>query len=69
MLSAAIAAATAAPGPSVLVLQDRAWDAQTLGEAMAALGSWDGQVLITSTIEPELPVKGWKVVRIGGGEE
>lgn len=69
MLSAAIAAATAAPGPSVLVLQDRAWDAQTLGEAMSALGSWDGQVLITSTIEPELPVKGWKVVRIGGGEE
>ena len=69
MLSAAIAAATAAPGPAVLVLQDRAWDAQTLGEAMAALGRWDGQVLITSTIEPELPVTGWRVVRIGGGEE
>jgi hypothetical protein len=49
--------------PAVIILEDRAWDGSTLAAVMRAYASFDGQVIIASTVRPRgRPSKGWKII-------
>ena len=50
---------------SVLIPEDRAWDARTLAQVMRALSAFPGQVLMASTTKPagRLP-SGWTIVNM-----
>jgi len=62
---------------SVLIPEDRAWDPKTLSLVMRAYGSFNGQVIMASTIRPKGKVpKGWTIIDMDevsaawlGGEE
>ena len=49
--------------PAVLIPYDRAWDARTLSAVMRGFLSFEGQVIIASTIRPlGRPPKGWTII-------
>ena len=49
--------------PALLVLEDRAWDKETLAEVMKVLQKFEGQVVIQSTIKPKGRIpSAWTVV-------
>lgn len=49
--------------PILLVVDDRAWDSETLAEVMKGLGKFQGQVVIQSTVKPKGRMSSdWNVV-------
>ena len=62
---------------AVLIPEDRAWDPKTLSAVMRAYGSFNGQVIMASTVKPRGKApKGWTVIDMDevseawlGGEE
>ena len=49
--------------PAILVPYDRAWDTRTLSAVMRGFLSFEGQVIIASTVRPMgRPPKGWTVI-------
>lgn len=61
----AIGAALVKPGQlSILFPEERAFDPQTLTQTLLALTQSDGQVVLTSTIEPSSVPDGWTVIRL-----
>lgn len=58
------------PGCVILALQDRAWDASFLSDALRALvagtqGIANIQVFIQSTVEPDSAIEGINIIRVG----
>lgn len=48
---------------ALLVVEDRAWDSETLASVMRGLSKFDGQVIIQSTVKPKgRTPKGWTVI-------
>lgn len=48
---------------AVLIPEDRAWDPKTLSSVMRAYGSFNGQVIMASTVKPRGKVpKGWTII-------
>jgi hypothetical protein len=56
------------PSDSVNVLtpDDRGWDPATLGQVMAAVQDYGGQVIIMSTVTPDEWEEDWSVIHLGG---
>ena len=54
----------------VIIPEDRAWDAKTLGATMKAFAKIPAQVIIASTVRPagKLP-KGWTLIEVGTQEK
>lgn len=53
----------------LLVVEDRAWDPETLASVMRSLSKFDGQVVMQSTIKPKgRTPKGWTVVETDRSE-
>lgn len=51
--------------PAVLVPEDRAWDAKTLGAVMSAYSKFTGQVVMASTVAPQGDIPdGWTIVNM-----
>lgn len=50
---------------AILTPEERAFDADTLGEVMEALKAAPGQVILTSPVEPPSPIEGWTMLRRG----
>lgn len=50
---------------AILTPEERAFDADTLGEVMQALKAAPGQVILTSPVEPPSPIEGWTMLRRG----
>tara|TARA_R100000152_G_C6781199_1_gene215210 strand:+ start:3495 stop:5087 length:1593 start_codon:yes stop_codon:yes gene_type:complete len=49
--------------PRVIIPEDRAWDKKTLAAVMRSFNSFDGQVLMASTIRPQgRTPKGWTII-------
>ena len=49
--------------PSILIPYDRAWDTRTLSAVMRGFLSFEGQVVIASTVRPMgRPPKGWTII-------
>ena len=59
----AVASKLDASEPAILVPYDRAWDSRTLSAVMRGFLSFDGQVIIASTVRPMgRPPKGWTII-------
>ena len=51
--------------PIVLIPEDRAWDSRTLAAVMRGFGSFDGQVILASTIRPHgRPSGAWTIINL-----
>jgi hypothetical protein len=51
--------------PIVLIPEDRAWDSRTLAAVMRGFGSFEGQVIIASTIRPHgRPSSAWTIINL-----
>ncbi|QDP63143.1 MAG: hypothetical protein GOVbin2277_70 [Prokaryotic dsDNA virus sp.] len=62
-VSMAVTSKMAKDKPAVLVPYDRAWDTRTLSAVMRGFLSFDGQVVIASTVRPMgRPPKGWTII-------
>jgi hypothetical protein len=60
----AAVAAVCSRGTGVVIPRERAHDTGTLGEAMRALATAPGQIILTSTVLPEGSTDGWQVIDV-----
>jgi DNA repair exonuclease SbcCD ATPase subunit len=63
VLLALASSQSAGKDPSVLVPEDRAWDADTLTLVMHSLSDSTSQIIIMSTVKPQ-QVRGWSIVEL-----
>ena len=62
-ISMAVSERMRSSSPVVLIPEDRAWDGKTLSSVMRAFSTFDGQVIMASTIRPTgRTPRGWKIV-------
>jgi hypothetical protein len=66
MVTCAIASAVVGDVPSIIVPEERAFDPVTLSAALHAFSRFDGQVIVTSPIDPAEIPSGWTVIRTSG---
>ncbi len=62
-VSMAVTAKMSKSDPAILIPYDRAWDTRTLSAVMRGFLSFEGQVVIASTVRPMgRPPKGWTII-------